>query len=95
MSEQVGFVQISADGGNPLLGGADQVADGTRELVDREVKSIVDGEHEVVLELLAEHREQLDALVERLLVKETLDQAEAYEAAGVEPVGAASRSSAP
>jgi cell division protease FtsH len=94
MSEQVGFVQVSADGGNPLLAGADQVADGTRELVDREVKRIVDGEHEVVLELLAEHREQLDALVERLLVKETLDQAEAYEAAGVAPVGAASRSSA-
>jgi cell division protease FtsH len=91
MSEQIGFVQIAADGGNPLLAGADQVADGTRELVDREVKRIVDGEQEIVLELLAEHREQLDALVERLLEKETLDQAEAYEAAGVpargEPAG--------
>jgi cell division protease FtsH len=95
MSEQIGFVQIAPDGGNPLLAGSDQVADGTRELVDREVKRIVDGEQEVVLELLAEHREQLDALVERLLEKETLDQAEAYEAAGVEPVSAASRSSAP
>jgi cell division protease FtsH len=83
MSEQIGFVQIAADGGNPLLAGADQVADGTRELVDREVKRIVDREQEVVLELLAEHREQLDALVDRLLEKETLDQVEAYEAAGV------------
>jgi hypothetical protein len=33
--------------------------------------------------------------VERLLERETLDHTEAYEAAGVEPVSAASRSSAP
>jgi cell division protease FtsH len=95
MSEQVGFVQITPDGGNPLLTGADQVADATRELVDREVKRIVDAEHELVVELLGDNREKLDALAERLLEKETVDQVEAYEAAGVEPVSGASRSSAP
>jgi cell division protease FtsH len=95
MSEQVGFVQIAPDSGNPLLVGADQVADATRELVDREVKRLVDGEQELVRDLLTEHREQLNSLAERLLEKETVDQAEAYEAAGVPAVSAASRSSAP
>jgi cell division protease FtsH len=96
MSEQIGFVQVAADGANPLLGGSDQVADATRELVDREIKRIVDGEHDAVVALLEEHREKLDGLVERLLEKETLDQVEAYEAAGVTPAAdAASPSSAP
>jgi len=96
MSEQIGFVQVAPDGGNPLLAGNEQVADATRELVDREVKRIVDREREAVLDLLTEHREKLDGLVERLLEKETLDQIEAYEAAGVPPVvSAASPSSAP
>ena len=56
----------------------------------------MDREREAVLDLLTEHREKLDGLVERLLEKETLDQIEAYEAAGVPPVvSAASPSSAP
>jgi cell division protease FtsH len=96
MSDQIGFVQVNSDNGNPLLMGADPVADATRELVDREVKRIVDAEHDAVVELLGDNRERLDGLVEKLLEKETLDQAEAYEAAGVEPVAsAASPPSAP
>jgi cell division protease FtsH len=96
MSEQIGFVQVAADGGTPLLGGPDQAADATRELVDREIKRIVDGEHDAVVALLHEHRDKLDGLVERLLEKETLDQVEAYEAAGVSPAaGAASPPSGP
>jgi cell division protease FtsH len=35
------------------------------------------------MQLLNEHRDKLDTLTERLLEKETLDQDEAYEAAGV------------
>jgi cell division protease FtsH len=92
MSEQIGFVQVAIDGGNPLLPGGEQVSEATRELVDREVRRIVDGEHDTVTELLSENRDKLDALVERLLEKETLDQAEAYEVAGV---SAASPSSVP
>jgi cell division protease FtsH len=36
-----------------------------------------------VVNLLEEHREQLDALANALLERETLDQQDAYEVAGV------------
>jgi cell division protease FtsH len=83
MSEQIGFVQIGADGANPFVPGAEQVSEATRELADREVRRIVEGEHEVVEGLLRENRDRLEGLVERLLERETLDQTEAYAAAGV------------
>jgi cell division protease FtsH len=37
-----------------------------------------------VLELLGENRERLDRLAHALLQKETLDEAEAYAAAGID-----------
>jgi cell division protease FtsH len=95
MSEQIGFVQISQDGANPFMSGAGEVSEATRELVDREVRRIIETEHEAVDTLLQENRDKLDSLVDRLLEQETLDQAEAYAAAGVDDVSAASRSSAP
>ncbi len=55
----------------------------TQQLVDEEVRRIVDGAHREVLTLLREHRAQLDALVAALLEKETLDQPDAYAAASI------------
>jgi cell division protease FtsH len=53
--------------------------------LDEEVRRIVDGaEHDVVL-LLERERGRLEALARALLERETLDQPEAYEVAGVEP----------
>jgi cell division protease FtsH len=95
MSEQIGFVKIDQDGAGPLLPGGSEVSEATRELADREVHRIVESEHDAVGALLTQNRDKLDRLVERLLERETLDQAEAYQVAGVEPVSAASRSSAP
>jgi cell division protease FtsH len=95
MSEQIGFVQIPQDGATPFLPGASEVSEATRELVDREVRRIIETEHEGVDALLRENRDKLDQLVERLLESETLDQDEAYEAAGVDRLSDASRSSAP
>jgi cell division protease FtsH len=46
------------------------------------------------MQLVNEHRDKLDTLTERLLEKETLDQDEAYEAAGV-PLPATGDATAP
>jgi cell division protease FtsH len=84
MSDEVGFVSVAPrDGQSVLLSGAEPVSEATQELVDAEVRRIVDGEHEAVRILLSENRERLEALAEALLQHETLDQADAYAAAGL------------
>jgi cell division protease FtsH len=84
MSDAVGPIAVT-DGRQDglLLPGAMPASEPTQELVDREVRRIVDSAEREVVDLLTEHREQLDALAGALLEHETLDQAEAYEIAGV------------
>jgi cell division protease FtsH len=85
MSEKVGFLTVARqDGISPLLPGAEPVSEATHELIDAEVRRIVDEERDATEQLLAENRERLDGLVEALLERETLDQADAYAAAGIE-----------
>ena len=55
----------------------------TRELIDSETRRIVEECYERALTLLREHRPQLDALTDALLENETLDQLDAYNAAGL------------
>ena len=52
--------------------------------MDSEVRRIVDGCYERAIELLTENREKLEALAQRLLQEETLDELDAYAAAGIE-----------
>jgi len=85
MSEEVGLVSVLPEPGEQYLPGADGTSEATRELVDREVRRIVDDCYARALEGLREHRDRLDALAGALLARETLDQAEAYRAAGFEP----------
>jgi cell division protease FtsH len=61
-------------------------SESTRELVDREVRQIVEGAHSEVRELLESERDKLDSLAQALLTEETLDEAEAYRAAGIERI---------
>jgi cell division protease FtsH len=85
MSEKVGFLTVAQqDGQSALLPGAEPVSEATQELVDAEVRRIVDEEQEATERLLAENRERLDSLAEALLERETLDEADAYAAAGIE-----------
>ena len=53
------------------------------------MRKVVEAKHEKVLALLRENRDQLDALAQALLEHETLDQADAYAAAGIEPAPSA------
>ena len=84
MSDALGPISVlPRDGSGPFLPGAAEVAPETRKLVDDEVRRIVAGAHDEVVTLLTENRARLDALASALLEKETLDEDDAYAAAGV------------
>jgi cell division protease FtsH len=84
MSEKVGFLAVAPrEGQSPLLPGAEPVSEATKELIDAEVRRIVDDELDNVRQLLTENRDRLDALAEALLERETLDELDAYAAAGI------------
>jgi cell division protease FtsH len=101
MSDAVGPIAVT-DGrqDGALLPGAIPASEPTQELVDQEVRRIVSESEREVIDLLREHRGQLDALVDGLLERETLDQRDAYEVAGVplpdeEPAEEAKAAAAP
>ena len=88
MSPKIGLVSVlprPEDGPVPFVGGGDQVSESTRELVDEEVRRIVDECYAAALTRVRENRPRLDSLVEALLEHETLDEEDAYRAAGFEP----------
>jgi cell division protease FtsH len=84
MSDAIGPIAVAdgrADG--VLLPGQSPTSPETQRLVDEEVRRIVEeAEHDTV-QLIERERPRLEALTRALLEKETLDQAEAYEIAGV------------
>jgi cell division protease FtsH len=85
MSPEIGpLAVIPADGRGPLLPGAAEVSARTQERIDEEVRRIVSEAYKDVIELLTDHRDQLDSLAAALLEHETLDEDDAYAAAGVD-----------
>jgi cell division protease FtsH len=84
MSDAIGPIAvIPRDGTRPALPGAPDVSPETQKLFDDEVRRIVAEAHEQVVVLLRENRQRLDALAQALLEHETLDEDDAYAAAGV------------
>jgi cell division protease FtsH len=84
MSPAIGPIAVlPQDGMSPFLPGASETSEATQQLVDDEVRRIVETAHAEVTELLREHRGNLDSLVGALLEHETLDEADAYAAAGL------------
>jgi cell division protease FtsH len=84
MSRAIGPIAvIPMDGMGPLLPGASEASESTQRLIDEEVRRIVESAHGEASELLRSHRANLDALVAALLEKETLDEVDAYAAAGL------------
>ena len=57
----------------------------TAEAIDEEVRRIIGESHDEAKRLLTQHRKQLDALVEALLARETLDEQEILEATRLPP----------
>ncbi|HEU4973554.1 MAG TPA: ATP-dependent zinc metalloprotease FtsH [Baekduia sp.] len=84
MSPELGLVSVLPEPGEPTYPGSDGTSEATRELVDREVRRIIDDCYGRALEQLRGNRERLDNLARALLERETLDEGEAYVAAGFE-----------
>lgn len=85
MSERVGrLTAIPSDVQQPYGLAA---APATLDVVDHEMRRIVDECYESACRQLREHRGKLDALAQALLEAETLDEDEAYRAAAIPPPG--------
>jgi cell division protease FtsH len=86
MSAAIGPIAVIDDEGQgAFFPGADGTSQHTHQLVDEEVRRIVETAHERVTALLSENRDKLDSLARALLAAETLDAPEAYAAAGLGP----------
>jgi cell division protease FtsH len=84
MSDAIGPVAVAdARQDGALLPGAVPASLTTQQILDEEVRRIVEGAEQDVIQLLERERDRLDALAHALLEHETLDQPEAYEVAGV------------
>ena len=84
MSDVIGPVTVITEDSELPLPGASDIAPVTRQLVDEEVRHLIENAHEQVTQLMSANRDKLDALAQALLEHETLEQDEAYAAAGIE-----------
>jgi cell division protease FtsH len=88
MSDELGMVQL-APRQNPYLGGMagyggdKPFSEETARLIDAEVQRIINECHDEARRLLTAHRPALDALVQALLERETLNEDEVLEVTGL------------
>ncbi|WP_345038037.1 ATP-dependent zinc metalloprotease FtsH [Georgenia daeguensis] len=81
MSEKIGPVQVYPSDGDARQNGASEAL---LEAVDAEVRALVDDCYAEARRLLRENRDKHEAIVAALMEHETLDEADAYAAAGIE-----------
>ena len=81
MSDRIGTQSVLPAEGDPRMAG---MSDALLDAVDEEVRRITDECYAEARRLLRDNRRRLDAIVAQLLARETLDEAEAYLAAGIE-----------
>jgi cell division protease FtsH len=82
MSDVIGPLVVIPAGDEGFVPGAQTASPHTQRLVDEEARRIAVDVQNEVYDLLTEHRQKLDALASALLEHETLDEHDAYEAAG-------------
>ena len=85
MSEKIGLVSVLPgpdDDGMLFPGQPGSASQETLEIVDAEVRRIVDECYTVAVAKLSEERDRLEALARALLEHETLDERDAYRVAG-------------
>lgn len=75
MDEEVGFIYYGEEeGGSPFfeLAGGRDYSDSTAEIIDRQIKRILDESYRQARKILEQHRDQLDAIAQALMSHETL-----------------------
>ncbi|HZX01726.1 ATP-dependent zinc metalloprotease FtsH [Kribbella sp.] len=80
MSEAIGPVSVLPAEGDARMAG---VSDELLNTVDEEVRRLIEQCYADARRLLREHRPQLDSIADQLLEHETLDEPDAYAAAGI------------
>jgi len=91
MSDKLGPISFVTpqDEGLPPAFQHQPYSEATSELIDAEVRRIVEECHQEADRLLAQHRDKLDALAHALLKAESLDEAAIREVVGLRATGAA------
>jgi cell division protease FtsH len=87
MSDVIGPVAVISEDGHVPIPGAADISPVTQQLLDEEVRHLIEGAHEQVTELMRANLDKLEALAQALLEHETLEQDEAYAAAGIAQAG--------
>jgi cell division protease FtsH len=80
MSPKIGTLSVLPAEGDPRMAG---ISDNLLNVVDDEVRRIVDECYAEARRSLRDHRNKLDSIVEQLLARETLEEKEIYAAAGI------------
>ncbi len=83
MSPAIGPVSVLPSSGQEPATATDSVSPATRELVDTETRRIIEECYKQAVETLHDNRDRLGQLARALLDRETLDEDEAYAAAGM------------
>ena len=84
MSPAIGPVSVLPSSSQQSPYGFDGVAPATKELVDTEARRIIEDCYQQAVTTLRGHRDQLGRLAHALLEGETLDEDDAYAAAGID-----------
>jgi cell division protease FtsH len=83
MSDAIGFVTVIGAEARGPFASAYETSEATQQVIDEQVHQLIDTAHGDVTELIVRHRDQLETLARTLLTHETLDEADAYTAAGL------------
>ncbi|MGI9085701.1 MAG: ATP-dependent zinc metalloprotease FtsH [Aeromicrobium sp.] len=83
MTERLGAVRLGENESQPFLGRdighARNYSEAVAAIVDEEINKLISQAHQEAFDILTDNRDVLDALVEELLEKETLDKAQVAE----------------
>jgi cell division protease FtsH len=96
MSEAIGPMTVLADSDQAIaFPASSETSDDTQRLLDSEVRRILKEARKRVASVLRTHRDALDRLAEALIERESLDEAAAREAAGLDADRAPASDAAP